>query len=62
PNGGVMGSGLLWAAAVLFALIAALMARRLKGDPGLWGALGFFFGPLPLPFLLLVGFWRRRRG
>lgn len=57
-----MGSGWLWAAAVVFGAVAVLMARRLGADPVLWGALGFFFGPLALPFLLLIGYWRRWRG
>lgn len=57
-----MGSGWLWAGAVVFAGVAVWMARRLGVDPVLWGALGFFFGPVALPFLLLAGLWRRRRG
>lgn len=57
-----MGSGWLWAGAVVFAVVAAWMARRLGLHPVFWGALGFFFGPVVLPFLLLVGYWRRRRG
>jgi hypothetical protein len=52
-----MGSGWLWAAAAGFAVLTAWLARRRGADPVRWGALGFFFGPLPLPLLL----WRHRR-
>lgn len=55
-----MGSGWLWAVAAASAAAAAVLARRVGRDPVRWGALGFFFGPLVLP-LLLVG-RRRRRG
>ncbi|MEF8792560.1 hypothetical protein [Thiohalorhabdus sp.] len=57
-----MGISWLWAGAVIFALLAVLIGRRLGVDPVFWGALGFFFGPLPLPILLLLGYWRHRRG
>jgi hypothetical protein len=54
-----MGIGWLWVVAVGSAALLAVVARRRGVDPVRWAALGFFFGPLPLPFLLAR---RRRRG
>ncbi|KPV41505.1 hypothetical protein AN478_02760 [Thiohalorhabdus denitrificans] len=49
-----MGSPWIWLVSVAFAALLARGAARRGGNPVLWGGLGFFFGPLPLPFLLLV--------
>lgn len=49
----------IWILSLVFALLLGWLARRRGADPVFWGALGFFFGPLALPFLLLS---RRRPG
>ena len=53
-----LGSPLIWLLSVAFAALLAWLAARRDANPVFWGGLGFFFGPLPLPFLLLA---RRRK-
>lgn len=48
-----MGSPWIWIVSMAFAALLAWGAARRGRNPALWGGLGFFFGPLPLPFLLL---------
>jgi hypothetical protein len=54
-----MGLAWLWLASLVMGLAVGFLAHRRGRDPVRWGALGFFFGPLVLPFLCLVV--RRRR-
>ncbi len=43
----------IWVLSLLFALLTGWIARRRGANPVFWGALGFFLGPLALPFVLL---------
>jgi len=54
-----MGLAWLWLVSLAVGLLVGFLARRRGRDPVRWGALGFFFGPLVLPFLCLVS--RRRQ-
>lgn len=39
---------------VVFAYLAHILAKRKGLNPVFWGAMGAFFGPLALPFILLA--------
>ncbi|MFA9459468.1 hypothetical protein [Thiohalorhabdus methylotrophus] len=57
-----VGNLWIWLASAAFAALLAWLAARRGGNPVLWGGLGFFFGPLALPFVFLATGRGRRPG
>lgn len=50
-----MTLALILVVSVIFAAICHVMAAKRGRRPALWGVLGFFFGPVPVLLLALMG-------